>query len=116
MSKHSIKTQTLNQVRKIFKIPFVEAVLVRYSQNKNFDSFIAKLLPSHYLYPKGSVREVNRNGINFSLDISDLVDWHVYFGLKEMAHERLYSLCNRNDIVIDIGTNIGGITAIGQNC
>jgi len=103
------KTKLFNSIRNIFKVSPIEKCLVTLSQGKSPASFIGKLLPSHYLYGRGSHKMVNRYGLNFNLDISDLVDWSLYFGLKETAHEKLYALCRENYIVMDIGTNNGAV-------
>jgi hypothetical protein len=105
----SLKTKALNIVKSLFTNSFAEQMLIKYSLGKSPRSLIGKLLPSHYLYEKGSNRIVNRKCLKFNLDISDLVDWYLYFGLKEDSHDVLYSLCKEDYIVMDVGTNIGAV-------
>lgn len=104
-----LKTKILNTVRELFKISFLEKLLRSLTQQKAADSFWVKLAPNNYQYPKGSKRFAKQNGLQFELDISDLVDWYVYFGIKEEAQERLFSLCKKDATIIDVGTNIGKV-------
>ncbi len=48
-----------------------------------------------------------RGGSGRELDISDFLDWHVYFSVEEGAKSALYSLVHAGDTVIDVGANIG---------
>src|SRR5687768_8123582 len=105
----SRKTKFLNRIRKSFTLPIAEKLLVKISQGRKPDSFIGKLLPSHYLYKSESVRTIKRKDLNFKLDISEFVDWYLYYGLKEKAHEVLYKHCHPDSIVFDIGTNNGAV-------
>jgi FkbM family methyltransferase len=36
-----------------------------------------------------------------------MVDWYFYFGFKEKEHEYLYREINVDDIILDVGSNIG---------
>jgi FkbM family methyltransferase len=105
----NFKTKLLNLLRELFKLGFIEKFLQSKTQQKTTSSFWVKLLPNNYQYPTGSIRFATQNGIHFKLDISDLVDWHVYFGIHEPAQTELFSLCHRGDCVIDVGTNIGKV-------
>lgn len=69
--------------------------------------FFSKFFPSHYLYTNPTIRQVKRQDIGYLLDISDYVEWWIYFDIVDIAHERLFELCNPDDVVLDIGTNIG---------
>ncbi len=103
------KTKLLNVLREPFKFSLLEKGLRQLTQQKTADSFWVKLLPNNYQYAQGSIRYATQNNIKFELDISDLVDWHVYFGIRETAQEKLFSLCAKGDTVIDVGTNIGKV-------
>lgn len=104
------KKKILNIFRNIWKVPFLENLLVKITSGKTYGSFVTKLPPNHYQYREGSFRKVKRKGVNFSLDISDIMAWYIFYGFKEEAKERLYSLVNKSDIVIDVGANIGETT------
>jgi FkbM family methyltransferase len=104
----SAKTKAINFLRRIFKIKFIELFLARKVKGKKVNSFYGKLVPSNYLYPVHSIRTVTRDGINYRLNISDLVDHYLYFGYKEQGENKLFSLVKSGMTVLDIGANIGG--------
>ncbi|MDX1653031.1 MAG: FkbM family methyltransferase [Brumimicrobium sp.] len=105
-----MKRKILDTLRLIWKINFLEQLLVKMTTNKSFGSPVTKLPPNHYQFKKGSVRKVVRDGINYTLDISDIVDWYIYFGFKELSREALYDLIQEGQTVIDIGANVGDVT------
>lgn len=84
-----------------------EVALATLTRGKTFGSMITRLVPNHYQYSKGSRRKVVRNRISYLFDLSDMVDWFNYFGFKEIERENYYKLLKSNDVVIDVGANIG---------
>jgi len=104
-----VKTKLLNLFRAVFKVSFLEKLLLRVTVGRSNLSLWAKLVPNHYQYKHESVREVRRNGITLKLDISDYLGHFVYFGFAERGHDRLYSLCKPGYYVLDIGANIGDV-------
>lgn len=102
-----VKTKALNFIRQIFKIPILERWLRKKTNGKTSNNFIYKLTPNNYQYQKGSIREFNYNGINFIVDIHDYVGHFLYFGFKEQGQQNLIALAKTDDIILDIGTNIG---------
>ncbi len=105
-----MKKKILNGLREVWKIPILEKILVHQTKGNFFGSLITKLPPNHYQYSKNTIRKVKRDGINYQLNLSDIVDWFIYFGFKELSRQNLYDLTNENDCVIDIGANIGDVT------
>lgn len=103
----SIKTRVLNAVRSILTSRIFEPALLKLSAGRELGSLPARALPNHYQYPKPSFRKAERGGIRFDLDISDICDWYVYFGLQEPEGDRLFDLVREGDTVIDVGANIG---------
>jgi FkbM family methyltransferase len=101
------KTKVLNSVRALFMNPLGEGFLHSCISSCGQATQIHKLAPNHYQYPKPTWRVAKRNGIHYRLDISDFLDWNIYFGLVEGEKELLYGLCKAGDTVIDIGTNLG---------
>lgn len=91
-------------------IPLFEYVLVLLTKGKTFGSFITKFPPNHYQYPINSLRTVERNGINYKLDLADAIDWYIYFGFKETSKQALYSLMKLGNVIIDVGANVGEVT------
>lgn len=106
----SRKTRLFNFVRRMFKACFIEGVLVRKTQGRSPNFWICKVVPNYYQYDHGSTRYVVRDGIFYKLDISDILDWYLYYGFEEIAHRRLYELCEEGEIVLDVGAGIGRIT------
>ena len=102
-----LKTRTLNAVRKVFTRDVFERALLPAVAGTRYGGFWSRIIPGPQLYDRGSVRRVTRDGINFELDLSCLMQWYVYWGQTETQRERLYSMVSPGDIVLDVGTNIG---------
>ena len=105
----SLKVRTLNFFRNIFKVPALESLLATKTQNKLPTSLICKFVPNAYQYAPGNYRQIYRNGLNFQVDISDYIGHYLYFGFLDEGIATLFSLCQKNYNVIDIGTNIGWV-------
>lgn len=101
------KTRFFNKIRKVGLLRPVEDILVRLSQNKSVGSFFAKMAPNNDQYSRNSSREATRNGIRYTLDISDYMQYCIYFGIEIEPRDRLYGLVKNGTTVIDVGTNIG---------
>ena len=86
--------------------PFEKALLY-VVRGKKYLGFWNRFIPNPMLYKFNSIREVNRGGINYSLDLSCMMQWPIYWDLREKAREKLYSLIQKDDVVFDVGTNIG---------
>lgn len=99
------------KIKLLFRFKFAETILILVSMNRLENSLVVRLLlPPSNSYPSQTFRDVVRCGIKYHLDISDLVDWHVYFGIREIAQERLFDLCRPGDLIFDIGVNIGSVS------
>ena len=72
-----------------------------------YGGFWSRFIPGPHLHTHGALRQVERDGINYELDISCLMQWYVYWDFKEKQRDRLYSLVRTGDVVLDVGTNIG---------
>ena len=55
----------------------------RVTRGRTPEDKLARLPLNHYQYPVGSIREVERLGLKLTLDLSDLVDWAIFFGLGD---------------------------------
>src|SRR4051794_3396415 len=97
----------LDAVRRVFTVAPFEQVLLYFLCGTMYSGFWPRFIPHPHLYNYRSLRSVTRNGINYELDISCLMQWYVYWGFKEKQRDRLYSLVNEGDVVLDVGTNIG---------
>lgn len=102
----SSKTTILNFFRRIFKISFFETCL-SYLNTTFLSALAGKLIPPPYLYQKGSIREVNRNGINFKLDLCDTVDHYIFYNYHDHSLELFFEEAKNANIILDIGANIG---------
>lgn len=103
-----MKTRILNLLRKAFTLPGGESFLLAVVSGAELGSWRARLLPNHYQYPKPSLRRAVRHGITYDLDISDLVDWAIYFDLREAEQELMFGSVSPGATVFDVGANIGG--------
>ncbi len=107
MNGLSLKTKILNVPRLIFRNRVMESVLFSVTNGKSWDELMARLPANYYQYAKGSWRDVQRDGFNYHLDISDYMQWLIYFGIRAEPREKLYSLVKPGMTVLDIGANIG---------
>lgn len=72
-------------------------------------SWFRKWIPGHICYPKGTLKHVQRDGVWFTLDVSDYMQWYIYSNLPEAAwHIATQSIKNQEKtIILDIGSNVG---------
>lgn len=105
--RRSLKTRGLDIIRKIFTEPPFESVLFRVVSGTRYLGLLSRTIPNPYLYKHGSMRTVTRDGINYVLDLSCLMQWVVFWNFREKQRDKLYSLVDKGDVVLDVGTNIG---------
>ncbi|HLG33692.1 MAG TPA: FkbM family methyltransferase [Bacteroidia bacterium] len=99
--------KTLDKLKNLMRVIWLDSVLRIFTQNKNYDSFIGKMVPNLNQYPKGTVRLIEQNGIKFEVDLHDYYGHLMYFGFNDPSQSALLALCKPGDVIIDIGTNIG---------
>ena len=102
----SFKTKVLNFVRNIFKIPFLESLLVKKTKGKSVNTFWCKVMPNYYQYKHPSWRSIVRDNIKLHVDISDWMGYCYYFAFQNELGA-LFDLCNEGYNVVDIGANTG---------
>lgn len=107
MSKPTAKTGLFNFFRNLFKNRFAESLLIPCTTGKLWSDFAPRIPANYYQYPKGSIRKVERNGFQLELDLSDYMQWLLYFGVKTEPRDSLYELIKPGMIILDIGANIG---------
>ena len=78
-----MKTLLMNALRRLLRFRLAEDVFARLLKNRGWDSKLIRFAPAHVLYPAGSIRHVERHGINYVLDMSDLVDWWIFMRLAD---------------------------------
>lgn len=101
------KTRILNIIRACFRVSVIEQLLRKLSTGKDPRSIIPRLVPNNYQYPVGSIRTFDYKGVTLTLDIHDFVSHYLYFGFKDISHEKLMSLVKPGYTVLDVGTNYG---------
>ncbi len=69
--------------------------------------FTFKLIPLNDLYPKNSIRTVNRSGLNYALDISDYQEWLIYFNANADNSKVVLDYIGDASFILDIGANVG---------
>lgn len=97
----------LFKLRKIFTFLPFEKLLLLFVKGAEFQGNASKVIPPPDLYRSGTIRRATRDGVNFELDNSCLMQWFVYWGLKDKTRDSLYSLVKPGDKILDVGTNIG---------
>ncbi len=102
-----LRTRFFNLFRNVFRLPVLEPLLARMTVNRGYDHILVKCIPQNYQYPPGTYRTVVRQGIHFRLDLSEYMEWVLYFGLNVEVREGLYPLVKEGMTILDIGTNIG---------
>lgn len=101
------KTKLFNKLRTIGKLRPIEKALVHLSQNSEIGNIFARIAPNNYQYPQPTMRRCERGGIRYDLDISDYMQYCIYFGIEIEPREKLYNLVKNGSTIIDVGTNIG---------
>ena len=96
---------SFDSVRKLFMVPFIEKILAY--PPKRPQSLLGKILPGNYLYPKNSIRKIQKDGISLELDLHDYVEHFIYFNYITAEEKVLCSSAKPGMVVFDIGTNIG---------
>lgn len=107
MKKLSFKTKFFNAFRNVAKLRPVEDFLVGKTQGKAPSNLFVKLIPNYYQYNSGEIRTVKRGGLNFQLDISDYMEYVIYYGMNAEPRGRMEELFSDGDTVLDVGANIG---------
>ncbi|MCX8080386.1 MAG: FkbM family methyltransferase [Bacteroidia bacterium] len=102
-----LKTKFFNLFRSLLKFQAAEKVIIPFTKNSSSDSFFSKIAPNYYQYEKPSFRKITRDGINFELDISDYMEWLLYFGIQAEPRQKLYHLAINKKVIFDIGGNFG---------
>lgn len=106
-----MKTTILNHIRKIlFMNRLAEQFLFVFTNNKKWNSLWAKFPANYYQYQTNSIRRVIRKEIIYELDISDYMEWLVYFGVVAEPRDKLYNLVQEGFYIIDVGSNFGETT------
>jgi FkbM family methyltransferase len=106
-----------NALRKLlFTNRLSETVFIALLKTGAFPNVVNKLIAGNDLYRKHSVRTFKRNGIMYSLDISDYQAWLIYFMSEKDNSLELLKYLGDSRMIIDVGGNIGQTSlAISKN-
>ncbi|MCS7028057.1 MAG: FkbM family methyltransferase [Bacteroidia bacterium] len=105
--KIGLKTKFFNTLRTLFKNQLAERIIRKITNGSSAGSFLSKIPANNYQYSSPTIRKVNIEGLNFELDISDYMEWLLYFGIRAEPREKLYELVRDKKIIFDIGANFG---------
>lgn len=100
----------IERPKAVFKIPFLESLLAKFTQGKSPRNLFSRMPPLYDRYPKNSNRLVRRDGIAYELDLSDYMEWLVFWGIKSENRDALYSIIRPGWCMADVGANIGEVT------
>lgn len=103
----STKIRFFNFFRNIVRLTGADRLLISLTKGKGYGNFFVKCLPQNYQYPSPCFRKVKRNGIWFNLDLSEYMEWVIYFDLNVENRDDLYPLVKPGMHIFDVGTNIG---------
>lgn len=108
--KVPLRTKFINVFRYFFTFRLPEKYLLK-QLSRNGSGWWRKVMPPLYLYRPGSTREVMREGIRYTVDISRLIDHSIYFyNFQEVAWSNLFTVLKDNSYIIDAGANIGHLS------
>jgi FkbM family methyltransferase len=104
---------TVRQVAAVVRKALVrtggDQILAEFTPGASVRSLKARLTPGNLLYKSPTFRTIVRDGIRFELDVSDYMQWCVYFGLAVEPRQALYSLVQPGQVVFDVGANVGEV-------
>ena len=69
----SLKTRFLNLFRRVLTIPSIERMIASKSSVSS-GNWWKKVVPPDYLYTRGSIRRVEREEVNFELDVGKFLE------------------------------------------
>src|SRR5687767_9918381 len=79
-------------LRQLLKFYPFEKLLLKFTRGRTTENFFVRLAPQNYDYKKPSIRNIKRNNIYYRLDISDYIQWWIYYGVYEKEKSNLYQL------------------------
>lgn len=98
----------LNSIRRLlFTNRLSESLFFLFLKKGLLTPLVNKLVAGNNLYDKDSLRDVERNGITYRLDISDYQAWLIYYMSEKDSSQELMKYLGDSKVIIDIGGNIG---------
>lgn len=103
-----IKTKFLNFFRwQLWKLPFWSQNLPHWTEGQEISSWQCKLPPNPSQFLTPTWITTTQKGFVWQLDLSQLLEWHLFFGIREIEFEFLFNKIKPQTTIIDIGTNFG---------
>ena len=94
-------------LKKLFANPSGENFVIAFRNIPLLNRIAIACMPRHTDYKKDSLRNVVRKKIHFQLDLSDWVDWNIFFDNEVEPKENLFRQIKSVMFVFDIGANMG---------
>lgn len=86
-----------------------ERLVAPLTVDRPFGHWTQSLPPPVRRYPPGSIRRVCRNGVRFTLDLSDWPQYSQFWGWQHRDQEEIVALVPEGAVVLDVGANIGAV-------
>lgn len=103
----SIKGKVLYPIRKALTYSFLPGVMSGLLEKRPKSKFLRGVCPSNQLFNDNKVIVAKRQGYYFELNLSDYMDWILYFHSDTDSSLNILNYVNEGDYVLDIGGNIG---------
>jgi FkbM family methyltransferase len=94
-------------LKKLLTNKIGESLLIGFILLFRSKDWVYKFVPSNNLYKNGTIRNVKRKGIQYSLDLSDYQEWLIFFYCKSDSSDHVLEYLGRSIHIFDIGANIG---------
>jgi len=96
-----------NLIRKLIVLFGIDRLLPVIVNGKPLNAFICKFIPYPVHYRQPTYRVIYRNSIKFNVDLSDHMQWLIYFGHEVENRKALYGLLDKKYQILDVGANVG---------
>lgn len=94
-------------LKKLLTNKIGESLLIGFILLFRSKDWVYKFVPSNALYKTGTIRNVKRKGIRYSLDLSDYQEWLIFFYCKSDSSDHVLEYLGSSIHIFDIGANIG---------
>ena len=102
-----MRAETRNQILKITIATRLDRIIGFLGRHRWFVSLVQRLAPPPSMYRPSDHRKVMLLGVQFEVQMNDLMSQPIYFGLHLDEIFCLQNVIHKNDVVIDVGANIG---------
>jgi FkbM family methyltransferase len=106
---HRAAHHAAQALRRVLMTVGADAAIPSLSRRMPADWLWTRLRPDIDMYPRPTIRRIRRDGIRLDVDLSDYVQWLVYYSVETNLRHTLYALARPGDVILDVGSNIGEI-------